>query len=284
MKNWILLSILSLLGTSVFAQFGNVNPKYWDGAADKTTIILLTDSEEVNEILVQKLEKFWTLNPYELVEISELAQYTGKPEYLFLTPGTYTFTRTSPYMEYTVLKFNLTDGLNVSRRGEINYDKVNFLGSGQFDLVESDNPELMLEAEVQKCIQFLMNHAEIALSGKTPKKMDIKDYLAMITKERHDEARKSTLLITEDQLSEKAGSLSEVKGIYQHPIEVTEQDEIYQHVIDQSEGYAYVMFYRFANLTYKILVDTETGRLLYGKVATGFIQHQLGPKDFKKMN
>lgn len=283
-KLFFSFSFLFFLGTTQ-AQFGAINPDLYDGVAEKTTLLVSTGEEGLDKLILEKMDIFWDLNDYELIFKEDLETYRGKPEYLFLTVGTYEFTRTSPYMEYSVLKFFLTDDLNKTKRGEINYDNVSRLAMAQFDLLETENPTLMLEAEVQKCIQLLLNHCQLVVSDGFPtKRITIKDYLAYVSELRKDRIKEQELWLQENGLRKNINTLDKVGGVYEHPFIFRTQEEIYSSIIAGDERGSYFIFYQDLNLTYWIALDAQTSEILYGEVATGLKQRELDRSLFKTLN
>ncbi|MFK7972204.1 MAG: hypothetical protein AB8F95_17675 [Bacteroidia bacterium] len=279
-KHLAFLLFFSFFLSTCFAQFGSTKLKDFEGFKDKTTLFVKTESKELNKAIVHLMDSIWKLNEYKTISSQEIVAYTDNPDYLFLSYGTYNYSRGTPPMSYTVRVLNLTDDLHVSKKGIIEYRKATILAYAQ----ENWNPALQFstyQTDMLQAIRFIINHCELIISEKGPKGGSIKSYLGHLSSLRAQQILQKTLLIPSRVLKENVNTQIAIAAIYPFPFSFSYNEDIAESIDQADENSAYFFMFKDGNLVFRIVVECATGAILYGKVVSGTKQDKIGPATFK---
>lgn len=283
MKYLIPLLLYILVPYSSNAQFGSTDLDDFKDIEKKTTLILATGDRVFDKYLRQTLDSLWKITKLQYIWPKEIESYTNNPDYLFLTYPEYSYYRETPRMDYTIHNLILTNDLKKDRKGNYDIEKVTQLATAQ----ENSNPNWQVvdvKAEVIQSVKLILDHCHFVMSGKAPKKSKIKDYLKQINQTRGKKIKSKKLLLNRAILKPSINSVAAMKAIYPFKFQLMKSDEVYENILLNQERGAYFTFYREKNIIYHLLIESETGALLYGTVAKGLNQGKIGPAIFKRLS
>jgi len=231
MQKIVLLTFSLLLSFSAFGQSVATDIRNYDNFKKGTTYFLLSDNEELNELLKSRVEKDWKVNAYAFLSKNKLKSKVGDGAF-FVDIFTVSFERTGGstgalHMNYEVTKMLLFQDMKVTKREST---PTGILANIQLN---EDT-----EAEITYGIQMMNNVLEEVLELNTKKRMDLKDFLDIITEDTRAEIKKKTLYLVQEDLKEDVNTKESIKQLYDHKFEFVSREDIQNAVITQREEIA----------------------------------------------
>jgi hypothetical protein len=215
MRTYLLTSVLifsSLLlnGQAPFPSEDEIN----QFTASKTCVVLEDDPfSTYNAYIKEAVKSFWTITPYEFIDIGEFNVRRMKPEYSFIVLTQTAFEKDKSNSRFNFV--NLLQGKKVSRLGdmpEICAIPLSFAGEDDLDY----------SYKLGAILSFIQKHA--AMISEDPS-LTGRKYLKFYNKYT-PEIHNRTILIKEEDLAPEISSLEKIKAVYSHNIEIVEEDVI----------------------------------------------------------
>ena len=258
---------------SLYSQPANTNILEYKSFEDGKTLFVKSNNDNINEYLEKILEEHWTINSYEMISASEIAEQ--HEEGIFHVDFfTYDFSRDGVAMSYSIIKLLLFKNLEVQKDGT-----KSPIGT----LVAIEVSEYS-QAELLSSILLLQSQIKYVKELNINKQLPFKELLGKISQSRKESIKKKTLYLQDDLLYSSTDNEIKIKEFYKHPFEIKSKEEIENAIIDQSSNIAYAKFIRYGSLHFLIIIDAENGNLLYGRVSTGFIQNKIVPRFLNDLN
>jgi hypothetical protein len=182
--------------------------------ASKTCVVLEDDQFSAYNTLIKKAVKdFWTITPYEFIEVKDFNIRRMNPGYSFIVLTQTNFEKDKSNSLFNFV--NLLQGKNVNKMGgmpEICAVPLSFAGEDDFDY----------SYKLGAILSFMQKHAQMisedpSLTGRKY----LKYYNIFIP-----EVRNKTILLKQEDLVPEIASIDKIKAIYNNKIEIVTEDDI----------------------------------------------------------
>lgn len=265
--------ILLLIISNCYSQEINTDIRAYKSFKEGTTYFVKSSDSKYNKILNDILIKYWTLNKFEIIPSSQVSKLK-KDSSFFVDLVEYSFTRRGGTtgaldMDYGVPKLAMFKEYKNSKPKEV------------ISLVQLNE---ISSLEMLYAIQLLQYQINFVFELNTQKDLDVKDFLEKINEKNKKKIQGKKLQIIPSMLKKGINTEDELKKIYSHKFEITNQARINQAIENQEEDIVYIKIINYRNLKFVLFMNAKNSELLYGKVMTGFNQAEIGPKFFKDIN
>jgi hypothetical protein len=180
----------------------------------KTCVVLEEDQMSTyNTYIREAVKEFWTITPYEFIEVKEFNVRRLNPAYSFivLTQTNYERDKTGGLYNY----INLLQGKKGSKLGDMPEICA-------IPLSYASEDDLEYGYKLGAILRFIQKHA--AMIAEDPS-LTGRKYLKYYNKNIPEVASK-TILVREEDLSPELSTIEKIKAIYQGDIKIVPEDEI----------------------------------------------------------
>jgi hypothetical protein len=180
--------------------------------ASKTCVVLEADPF-YNAYIKEAVKNFWTITPYEFIEVKEFNVRRLDPAYSFIVLTETNFDRDKSGSVFNFI--NLLEGKKVDKLvelPEICAVPLSFLGADDYEY----------GFKLGVILSFMQKHAKMisedpSLTGRR--------YLKYYNKNVPDVIKK-TILVREEDLSPAISTIEKIKAIYKYDIRIVDEDSI----------------------------------------------------------
>jgi hypothetical protein len=230
-----------------------------------------------NALIKEAVKTFWTITPYEFIEISEFNVRRLKPEYSFilLTETNYEKDKSNSVFNF----INLLQGKDVNRLGEMpEICAVPLSSAGEDDLGYS--------YKLGAILAFMQKHAQMISEDPSLTGRKYLKYYNNYT----PEVKNKTILVNQEDLSPQIASIDKIKAIYPFEIKIVTEDEIIKAI--ESKTPETLILHKVgpkanksSGYCFKMLIGTDDANMYY------YNQHTIGksnpdgllPADLKRV-
>lgn len=188
----------------------------------KTCIVLEEDMMSTyNTYIREAVKEFWTITPYEFIEVKDFNVRRLKPEYSFivLTQTNYEKDKSGALYNY----INLLQGKKGSKLGEMpEICAIPLSYAGEDDLEYG--------YKLGAILSFIQKHA--AMISEDPS-LTGRKYLKYYNKYIPEVSNK-TILVKKEDLSPQISSIEKIRAIYTNKIEIVPEEEIMKAIEDKA--------------------------------------------------
>lgn len=260
----LLLSVSTLL-LSGQAPFPNKD-EISQFTGSKTCVVLEQDQfSSYNVFIKEAVKSYWTLTPYELIDVQEFNKRRRDPAYSFIV---LTQTNYEKDKANTVFNFlNLLQGKNVSKLGElpeICAIPLSFAGEDDYEYNYKFGAILL----------FMQKHARMIAEDPS---LTGRRYLRYYNKNVPG-VRNRKILIKQEDLSPAIASIDQIKAIYPHDVEIVTEEEIVKAISEKAPNTLILhkvgpVEERDEGLCFKMLIGTDDSDMYY------YHQHKITKSD-----
>lgn len=213
----ILSAVFTLNGQAPFPNKDEIK----QFTRSKTCIVLEENQfSTYNSYIKESVKAFWTITPYEFIEVSEFNVRRLKPEYSFivLTQTNYQKDKSGTFYNF----INLLQGEPGSKLGEMPEICAVPLSSVSDEDIE-------YSYKLGAILLFMQKHA--AMISDDPS-LTGRKYLRYYNKNIPEVAGR-TILVQKTDLSPEISTIEKIRAIYPYKIEIVTEDEIMKAVADK---------------------------------------------------
>lgn len=224
--------------------------------ASKTCVVLEDDPlSAYNSYIKDAVKKFWTITPYEFIEVAEFNVRRLKPEYSFivLTQTNYEKDKANGLFNF----INLLQGKNVAKLGEMpEVCAIPLSFAGEDDLEYA--------YKLGAILSFMQKHAQMIAADPS---LTGRKYLKYYNKFIPDVASK-TILVKEEDLAPEISTIEKIKALYPNKIEIVSEEEIVK-AIEEKRPNTVVLHKvgpvgeKQAGYCFKMLIGTDDANMYY---------------------
>jgi hypothetical protein len=188
----------------------------------KTCIVLEEDQiSTYNTYIREAVKEFWTITPYEFIQVKDFNIRRLKPEYSFIVLTQTNFEKDKSGALYNFI--NLLQGKSGSKLGEMpEICAVPLSFAGEDDLEYG--------YKLGAVLLFIQKHA--AMISDDPS-LTGRKYLKYYNKFIPEVAGK-TILVKQEDLSPAINTIEKIRAIYPHKIEIVSEEDIMQAISDKA--------------------------------------------------
>jgi hypothetical protein len=188
----------------------------------KTCIVLEEDQiSTYNTYIREAVKEFWTITPYEFIQVKDFNIRRLKPEYSFIVLTQTNFEKDKSGALYNFI--NLLQGKSGSKLGEMpEICAVPLSFAGEDDLEYG--------YKLGAVLLFMQKHA--AMISDDPS-LTGRKYLKYYNKFIPEVAGK-TILVKQEDLSPAINTIEKIRAIYPHKIEIVSEEDIMQAISDKT--------------------------------------------------
>ncbi|WMI69166.1 hypothetical protein [Mangrovimonas sp. YM274] len=284
LKKMLFVALLTVSVTG-FGQIVNTNIDNYKTFKEGTTYFVKSEDESLNTYMIEFLADYWTVNPYKIIDASELDATVGEHAYFvnFLEHHYENRSRTSA-QEYTLLQLTMFRELTeAKKKGKKRYPR-DVLGTVELKYVEPKEKWDITPAELRYAIRLLNNQIDFVFEMNISKDLNFKDFLDVVNEKKKAIVKEKTWYLNDEALKSKVNSAEKIKKLYSYPFELKSEEEIDAAVFNQEANVVYGKMIRLRTLYFYLLIDAETSELLYGRVTSGMFLDLVGPKFLRDVN
>jgi hypothetical protein len=190
--------------------------------ASKTCIVLEDDPfSSYNTYIKAAVKEFWTITPYEFIEVKDFNVRRLKPEYSFIVLTQTNFEKDKSNSLFNFI--NLLQGKNVNKLGEMpEICAVPLSFAGEDDIEYS--------YKLGAILSFMQKHAKMISDDPS---LTGRKYLKYYNKYIPEVHNKSILVKQEDLVPEIA-TIEAINAIYPGKIEIVSEDDIVKAIVNKT--------------------------------------------------
>jgi hypothetical protein len=231
-------------------------------STSKTCVVLEEDPfSSFNAYMKEAMKKYWTVTPYEFIEVADFDERRLKPEYSFilLTETNYEKDKSNSVFNF----INLLQGKIVEKLGEMpEICAVPLSFAGEEDIEYG--------YKLGAILLFMQKHARLIMEdpSKTGRK-----YLKFYN-ENVPELVNKTILVKQEDLSPDIGTIERIKAIYSNRIEIVPEEEIVKAIETRAPSTVIlhkvgpVGEYQDKGYCFKMLIGTDDSNMYYYNLHT----------------
>ncbi len=180
-----------------------------------TTCVVLEENlfSSYNAYIKEAVKAFWTITPYEFIEVSDFNVKRLKPEYSFIVLTETNFERDKSNSLFNFI--NLLQGKNVNKLGEmpeICAVPLSFAGEDDFEY----------SYKLGAILSFMQKHAQMISEDPSLTGRKYLKYYNRYTPEVKDK----TILVKKEDLVPQIATIDKIKEIYSHDIKIVDEADI----------------------------------------------------------
>jgi uncharacterized protein involved in tolerance to divalent cations len=215
-----LLSTFFLSGQAPFPSKDEIN----QFAASKTCIVLEDDPfSAYNTFIKEEVKSFWTVTPYEFIEVSEFNVRRVNPAYSFIVLTQTNFEKDKANGLFNFI--NLLQGKKVGKLGEMpEICAIPLSYAGEEDIEYG--------YKLGAILSFMQQHARMIIEDPS---LTGRKYLKYYNKNVPSVSSK-TILVKQEDLSPEISTIDKIKAIYPYKIEIVSEEEIVKAIETKAPG------------------------------------------------
>jgi len=272
----LLLSVSTLL-LSGQAPFPNKD-EIRQFIGSKTCVVLEQDQfSSYNVFIKEAVKSYWTLTPYEMIDVQEFNKRRRDPAYSFIVLTQTNYEKDKANTVYNFL--NLLQGKNVSKLGElpeICAIPLSFAGEDDYEYSYKFGSILM----------FMQKHARMIAEDPS---LTGRRYLRYYNKNVPGVSNRK-ILIKQEDLAPAISTINQIKAIYPHDVEIVTEEDIVKAISEKTPNTLILhkvgpVEERNEGLCFKMLIGTDDSDMYY------YHQHKISnsspngllPADLKRL-
>jgi hypothetical protein len=264
-KLTVFLLFLSTIIMSGQAPFPN-KEEIKQFSASKTCVVLEQDQfSSYNVFIKEAVKKYWTMTPYELIDVKEFNKRRRDPAYSFIVLTQTNYEKDKANTLYNFL--NLLQGKDVAKLGELPEIcalPLSFAGEDDYEYNYKFGAILL----------FMQKHAKMISDDPS---LTGRKYLKYYNK-NIPEVRNKTILIKEEDLSPAISTIDKIKAIYPHNVQIVTEEEIVKAIQEKTPNTLILHKVgpreeKNAGLCFKMLIGTDDSDMYY------YNQHKISKSD-----
>jgi hypothetical protein len=211
---FVLFSGLTLKGQAPFPDKEEIR----QFTISKTCVVLEDDPfSSYNSFIKEAVKEFWTITPYEFIDVKEFNIRWLNPDYSFivLTQTSYEKDKANSLFNF----INLIQGKKINNLGElpeICAVPLSFAGEDDFEY----------SYKLGAILSFMQKHAQMISEDPS---LTGRKYLKYYNK-NIPEVSKKMILVKQEDLTEPVSSIEKIKAIYAHDIEIVSEEAIVEAI------------------------------------------------------
>jgi hypothetical protein len=224
--------------------------------ASKTCVVLEDDQfSSYNTFIKEAVKAFWTITPYEFIEVKDFNVRRLKPGYSFIVLTQTNFEKDKSNSLFNFI--NLLQGKNVNKLGEMpEICAVPLSFAGEDDIEYS--------YKLGAILSFMQKHAQMISDDPS---LTGRKYLKYYNKYIPDVHNK-TILVKEEDLASEIGTIEAIKAIYTNKIEIVSEEDIIKAIENKSPGTLILhkvgpVGDRNSGYCFKMLIGTDDANMYY---------------------
>jgi hypothetical protein len=232
-----------------------------------TTCIVLEDNlfSSYNSFIKEAVKAFWTITPFEFIEVSDFNIKRLKPEYSFIVLTETNFDRDKSNSVFNFI--NLLQGKDVNKLGEMpEICAVPLSFAGEDDLEYS--------YKLGAILSFMQKHAQMISEDPSLTGRKYLKYYNMYT----PEVQNKTILVKKEDLVPQIATIDKVKEIYSHDIKIVDEADIVEAIKNKTPNTLILHKVgpgpkRTSGYCFKMLIGTDDSNMYY------YNQHKIDKRD-----
>jgi hypothetical protein len=248
----LLFFTVSLTGQAPFPSKDEIK----QFAASKTCVVLEDDQlSSYNAFIKQAVKAFWTITPYEFIEIKDFNIRRLKPGYSFIVLTQTNFDKDKSNSLFNFI--NLLQGKNVNKLGEMpEICAVPLSFAGEDDLDYS--------YKLGAILSFMQKHAQMISDDPS---LTGRKYLKYYNK-YIPEVHSKTILVKQEDLVPEIATIEKIKAIYPDKIEIVTEDDIVKAIENKTANTLILhkvgpVGERNSGYCFKMLIGTDDSNMYY---------------------
>jgi hypothetical protein len=224
--------------------------------ASKTCVVLEDDPlSSYNAYIKEAVKAFWTITPYEFIEIKDFNIRRLKPGYSFIVLTQTNFDKDKSNSLFNFI--NLLQGKNVNKLGEmpeICAVPLSFAGEDDFDY----------SYKLGAILAFMQKHAQMISDDPS---LTGRKYLKYYNK-YIPEVHTKTILVKQEDLCPEIATIDNIKAIYPYKIEIVNEDDIVKAIFNKAPNTLILhkvgpVGERYSGYCFKMLIGTDDSNMYY---------------------
>ncbi len=248
----LILSNLLLSGQAPFPSKDEIK----QFTESKTCVVLEENLfSSYNAYIKEAVKSFWTITPYEFIEVKDFNVMRLKPEYSFIVLTETNFDKDKSNSVFNFI--NLLQGKDVNKLGEMpEICAIPLSFAGEDDLEYS--------YKLGAILSFMQNHARMISDDPSLTGRKYLKYYNKFTPEVHNK----TILVKKEDLSPQIASIEAIKNIYSGEIEIVSEEEIVKAIESKSPETLILhkvgpVGNRNSGYCFKMLIGTDDANMYY---------------------
>lgn len=222
----------------------------------KTCVVLEDDPLSSYNVYIKKaVESYWTITPYEFIDVGEFNVRRLDPKYSFIVLTQTSFEKDKSHGQYNFI--NLLQGKHVNKIGEMpEICAIPLSYAGEDDLDYS--------YKLGAVLLFMQKHARMISEDPSLTGRKYLKYYNRYTPEVHDK----TILVKKEDLSPEISTIDKIKAIYTYNIKIVPEEEIEKAIKDKTPGIVILHLVgpdknRNSGICFKMLIGTDDSNMYY---------------------
>jgi hypothetical protein len=190
---------------------------------DSKTCVVLEDDQysSYNKFIKEAVKAFWTITPYEFIEVKDFNIRRLKPEYSFIVLTQTNYEKDKSHVLYNFI--NLLQGKNVNKLGEMpEICAIPLSFAGEDDIEYS--------YKLGAILSFMQKHASMISDDPS---LTGRKYLKYYNK-NIPEVQNKTILVKLEDLVPEISTIEKINSIYNHKIEIVTEEDIVKAIAEKT--------------------------------------------------
>ena len=218
-----------------------------------------------NVFIKEAVKSYWTLTPYEMIDVQEFNKRRRDPAYSFIVLTQTNYEKDKANTVYNFL--NLLQGKNVSKLGElpeICAIPLSFAGEDDYEYSYKFGAILL----------FMQKHARMIAEDPS---LTGRRYLRYYNKNVPGVSNRK-ILIKQEDLAPAISTIDQIKAIYPHDVEIVTEEDIVKAISEKTPNTLILhkvgpVEERNEGLCFKMLIGTDDSDMYY------YHQHKITKSD-----
>lgn len=248
----MIFSTVLLTGQAPFPSKGEIK----QFTTSKTCVVLEDDQfSSYNAFIKKAVKAFWTITPYEFIEVTDFNVRRLNPEYSFIVLTQTNFEKDKSNSLFNFV--NLLQGKNVNKLGEMpEICAVPLSFAGEDDLEYS--------YKLGAILSFMQKHAQMISEDPS---LTGRKYLRYYNK-YIPEVLYKTILVKQGDLVPEIATIDKIKAIYTNKIEIVTEDDIVKAIENKTPNTLILhkvgpMGDRNSGYCFKMLIGSDDANMYY---------------------
>jgi hypothetical protein len=222
----------------------------------KTCVVLEDDQlSAYNAYIKEAVKAYWTVTPYEFIEVKDFNIRRMKPEYSFIVLTQTNYEKDKSGALYNFI--NLLQGKRINTIGEMpEICAIPLSPAGEDDIEYS--------YKLGAVLLFIQKHARMIADDPS---LTGRKYLKYYNK-NIPEVHNKTILVRQEDLSPDISSIDKIKALYTNKIEIVTEEDIMKAIADKKPNTLILHEVgpakeRNSGLCFKMLIGTDDSDMYY---------------------